>query len=290
MGDSRTRSSIVGRYVTITVDDRSSDVFYETSGTGPTLLCLHTAGADSRQYHDLLTDPAVTRHWRVVAFDLPWHGRSEPPDGWHCEEYLLTTDRYVKTIEAVIDGLALTDVVVLGCSMGGSIVLELARRRSRAVRAVIGLQGAARVHGRFLDWSVRPDLNGSEYAANWVWGLMAPQGPESGRRRLWWIYNQGGAGVYRGDTHFYAHDWDLRGAEGEIDTSQCRVFLLSGSYDYACPPASTRETAGRIAGAQFTEMQDLGHFPMIENYEAFRTHLMPILAQLEGSGDRSAAG
>jgi pimeloyl-ACP methyl ester carboxylesterase len=63
-----------------------------------------------------MADPEVTAHHRVIAFDLPWHGRSSPPDGWWDEEYLLTTDRYVDTIMAVIDALDLDAPVVLGCS------------------------------------------------------------------------------------------------------------------------------------------------------------------------------
>ena len=52
-------------------------------GSGIPLVCLHTAGADNRQYRHLLADPEVTSRFRVLAFDMPWHGKSTPPDGWH---------------------------------------------------------------------------------------------------------------------------------------------------------------------------------------------------------------
>ena len=57
-----------------------------------------TACSDSRQFRHLLADTEVTGRHRVVAFDLPWHGRSLPPEGWWTEEYLLTTDRYVAIV------------------------------------------------------------------------------------------------------------------------------------------------------------------------------------------------
>jgi pimeloyl-ACP methyl ester carboxylesterase len=41
-------------------------------------VCLHTAGADNRQYRHLLADPEITRRFRVLAFDMPWHGKSTP--------------------------------------------------------------------------------------------------------------------------------------------------------------------------------------------------------------------
>ena len=37
-------------------------------------------------------------HFRVLAFDLPWHGKSSPPAGWHDEEYRLTSESYTETI------------------------------------------------------------------------------------------------------------------------------------------------------------------------------------------------
>ena len=78
----------VGRYLHL---DDGRRIFVETAGEGPPLLCLHTAGADSRQFRGLLEDPRVTDHHRVVAFDMPWHGRSDPPDDWQHRRYALDT-------------------------------------------------------------------------------------------------------------------------------------------------------------------------------------------------------
>ena len=51
------------------------------------MICLHTAGSDSRQYKYLLEDPELQADFRMIAFDLPWHGRSAPPRGWRGERY-----------------------------------------------------------------------------------------------------------------------------------------------------------------------------------------------------------
>src|SRR5579885_2985358 len=91
---------IVGRYVHVSLDGRAHRIYFEESGRGIPLLCLHTAGADGRQFRHLMTDSAVTDHYRVLAFDLPWHGKSTPPDGWEREEYRLTT-RPIRTRSAV---------------------------------------------------------------------------------------------------------------------------------------------------------------------------------------------
>ena len=82
---------LIGRYLRLELGGRPVRVFVEEAGSGIPLLCLHTAGADSRQYRHLMLDEAVTAHFRVIAFDLPWHGKSFPPEGYQDEEYRLTT-------------------------------------------------------------------------------------------------------------------------------------------------------------------------------------------------------
>ncbi len=272
---------ITGRYVYLDIAGARNRVYFEEAGLGRPLVCLHTAGADSRQYRHLLCDEQVTSRWHAVAFDLPFHGRSIPPEGWWEREYLLTCEAYAETVMAFVRALGLESPVVLGCSMGGALVLELARRHASEVGAVIGLEAASKIEGRFLDWSLMPDIDGSVMAASWTYGLMAPQSPESARREVWWTYTQGAPGIYRGDTYFYSVDWDLRGREGEIDTSRCPVYLLTGEYDYACSPQETSATAAAIPGARSAKMEGIGHFPMSENYPRFREYLLPILRELE---------
>src|SRR4029453_6931715 len=115
---------IIGRYLTLTLGGRPHRVYFEEAGQGVPLVCLHTAGADGKQYRHLLNDSGITRDFRVVALDMPWHGKSLPPAGWQDEEYRLTTASYIEMILAFCDALALERPVVLGCSIGGKITLE----------------------------------------------------------------------------------------------------------------------------------------------------------------------
>ena len=55
------------------------------------------------------------------------------------------------------------------------------------------------------------------------------------------------------------------------------MHLLTGSYDYATPPAASRALADDIKGATFVEMEGLGHFPMSEDPERFLGYLRPVL-------------
>ena len=91
---------ITGRYLHLDAAGASYRIYFEEAGQGIPLLCLHTAGADSRQYRHLMTDAAITSRFRVIAFDLPYHGRSNPPDRWWLEKYRLTTASYLAFLHA----------------------------------------------------------------------------------------------------------------------------------------------------------------------------------------------
>jgi pimeloyl-ACP methyl ester carboxylesterase len=269
---------IVGRYLTTEVSGISCRIYFEEAGSGVPLLCLHTAGADSRQYRHLMTDLEVTSRYRVIAFDMPYHGRSNPPDRWWLKKYRLTTAEYLATIRAVWLALGLDRPVVMGCSMGGAIVLGVAVEYQRELRGIVGLESSAYAPGRYNEFLHHPAIHGGELGASYTFALCAPQSPESSTRENWWLYSQAGPGVYAGDVHFYSLDWDGRGAITRIDTRVCKVSLLTGEYDYSCTPEMTRQVAAAIPGARLVIMPGMGHFPMIENYPGFRLHLLPELA------------
>ena len=273
-------SAVTGRYVRVELSTGAAQLYAEQAGEGRDLLFLHTAGSDGRQYHHLLADPALRADWRMTAFDLPSHGRSTPPAGLQEGEWLLTTDRYVEAIVAAADALGLERPVVLGCSMGGEICLELALRHPDRFAAVVACQAADRVEGRQVAWAKHARVNEKLFVPEWVDGLMSPTAPPARRAEVRWAYGQSAHGVYWGDIEFYSREWDARDRVGGIDTARCPVHILAGEYDYSCTPELARATAERIPGARFTEMAGLGHFPMAEDPQVFLGYLRPVLADL----------
>lgn len=273
---------IIGRYLNLDCEGRAYRLYVEENGQGIPLLCLHTAGSDGRQYRGLLNDAAVTQNFRVIAFDLPWHGKSSPPAGWQNEEYQLTIASYTAIIRAVSRALALDRPVVMGCSIGGRIVLHLAVEHAKEFRAIIGLQSSAYVEPYYdTSWLHRPDVHGGEVAAGYVSGLMAPMSPEAERWESIWHYMQSGPGVFKGDLHFYKFAGDVRDHIAKIDTSVAPVYLLTGEYDYSASPKAAQEAADRIKGSKLTIMEKLGHFPMSENPALFLRYLRPVLDEIK---------
>jgi pimeloyl-ACP methyl ester carboxylesterase len=272
---------MVGRYVHVEIDGVMNRIYFEEAGSGIPLVCLHTAGSDGRQWRHLLADAEFTKTFRIIAFDMPWHGKSNPPADWDGDEYQLTTARYTQTIRAFCAALDLDRPVVMGCSIGGRIVFNLAIDHATEFRALIGLE-AADFQSPWYDtaWLNRPDIHGGEVCAALVSGLVAPQSPASARMETLWAYKQGGPGVFKGDLYFYRVDGDLRGRVEAIDTGKCPLFLLTGEYDFSCSPEDTLRTASSIKGADVTIMEELGHFPMSENPDQFRRYIALVLAKI----------
>ena len=268
---------ITGRYLTVPIDGAEHRIFIEEAGQGVPLLCLHTAGTDSRQYRHLMNDPAVTDRFRIVAFDMPYHGRSTPPDQWWLARYRLTTKSYLAMIRSVWQTLGLERPVVLGCSMGGAIVLKVAAEYQDELTGIVGLESSAYAPGRYNELLHHPAIHGGELCASYTYGLNAPMSPEVSRRENWWYYSQSGPGVYQGDVYFYSNDWDGREDIKRIDTNRCKVALLTGEYDYSCTPAMSETVASAIPGSRLTIMKGIGHFPMVENYPVFRPYLLAAL-------------
>ncbi|MBL8379603.1 MAG: alpha/beta hydrolase [Burkholderiales bacterium] len=276
--------SVTGRYAHIDLDGRAHRVYFEEAGAGIPLLCLHTAGSDGRQFRAVLNDPAITRHFRVVAFDMPWHGKSSPPEGWEKEDYRLTTAAYTQFIMTFARELGLERPVIMGCSIGGRIVLDLALTHPREIRALIGLQSAAYVERYYESaWLNHAEVHGGQACGAIAYGLMSPRSPDAHRWETVWHYMQGGPGVFTGDLFFYQVEGDIRARIGAIDTKVCPLYMLTGEYDYSASPKDTEAAAARIPGAKVTIMQGLGHFPMSENPEAFLGYLRPVLDEVRAT-------
>ncbi len=300
MGMAEAISPVTGRYITIEVDEIRYRVFYLERGTGRPIVCQHTAGCHNHQWMGLLEDDEFTDRYRVIAYDLPRHGKSDPPENreWWKEEYRLTSEFTTAFIVTLCDALELDDPIFMGSSTGGNIALQIAHRRPDRFGGVIALEACDYTPGFFVDWWRHPEVNVGSTFASICWDLASPLSPESERRRIWFHTTQGSE-VCRGDLHLYSVDHDLRGRLGEIDTTDCPLVMMTGNYDWATTPEDSERAARQIPGAEFIEMTGLGHFPMAENYPLFRTYLArafelieqksagaaPVAAHSEPAGD-----
>jgi pimeloyl-ACP methyl ester carboxylesterase len=271
---------VTGHYVPVTARGTTYRVYYESAGSGRDLLCLHTAGADGRQFHRLMADPRLTAAHRLVAFDLPWHGKSPPSPGAAPGSWRLDTDLYVELIMGFVAAARLDRPIVLGASMSGEICLELAYRHPEDFAGIVACEASERIEGRQTPYAAHPQVNQAYFVPEWIRGLIAPQSPAECAEEIVWHYAQGGPAVFYGDIAFYAGDWDARERVGRIDTNRARLFMLTGEYDYSCTIEHSAATAAKIKGVRFQPMPGIGHFPFAENPALFAAYLLPILSEL----------
>jgi len=279
--DSASIEPIVGRYMTIRIENNDCRIYFEEAGEGIPLVCLHTAGADSRQFRHLLCDHEITKHFRILTFDYPSHGKSNPPVGFQHSKYELTTELYVEMIRAFCRALDLDRPVVMGCSIGGRIVLQLAHAHGSEFRALIGLEAADYQQPWYdSNWLHRSDVHGGEVSAALCSGLVSPVSPDEYRHETLWQYMQSGPGIFKGDLHFYRVDADWRGKLGGINTDVCPLYLLTGAYDFSCTPEDTKRFAAGVPGTTVRIMAEMGHFPMSENPARFREYILPVMEEI----------
>ncbi|MVA37751.1 alpha/beta fold hydrolase [Agrobacterium vitis] len=102
---------------------------FEEKGHGEPLILLHGLGGSAHSW-DLVV-PELQKHRRLVVLNLPGHGGSPLTSG------AATFDGMVAAVEMFLETQGVTSLDVVGSSLGGRIVLELARRgRGRSAIAL----------------------------------------------------------------------------------------------------------------------------------------------------------
>lgn len=107
-------------------------IAYESRGAGPlTLMLIHGWSCD-RTYWDAQVGP-LSSYFQIITLDLAGHGESgSARTDW-------TMAAFGEDVAAVAHALDANDVVLVGHSMGGPVMLEAALRMGDRVRALVGV-------------------------------------------------------------------------------------------------------------------------------------------------------
>jgi len=112
-----------------TIDTSLGPVSYTDQGHGPAVLLLHAALHDRTDY-DAVRDSLLQRH-RVLAVDWPGHGESPSPDK------PLAAVQFGDLAIEFVDRLELSNLVVIGNSVGGYAACRLAIERREHIAGVV---------------------------------------------------------------------------------------------------------------------------------------------------------
>lgn len=175
----------------------------------------------------------------------------------------------------LLDALDLTDVLVIGSSVGGWIAAEMALRDTHRRLRGLTLIDAAGIEGapgrEVVDVATLTPAALSELSFHRP-EFRPDFGSFTEEQRLAAAANQRTLAVYAGDP--YMHDPKLG---VRLHRIQLPVLVLWGEHDGVTPLEYGREFAGRIPGARFVPVADSAHFPFVENPEV-------VFAELAGAG------
>ncbi len=241
-------------------------------GTGRLVVLLNSLGTDLRIWDGVVA--RLPAEIPVLCLDKRGHGLSQI-----AAADMATYAADVATlIEAHGDGAAL----VAGVSIGGMIAQNLALDRPDLVAGLLLSNTGAKI-GDDETWDARLDAletHGLGAMAEAVLERWFSRSFQTGRVAELEGYR---AMLTRTPAEGYAiasralKAADLRERVGAISAP---TLCLAGSADLATPPDLVRALADAIPGADYAEIADVGHLPMIEDPEAVAGHLLDLYRRL----------
>jgi 3-oxoadipate enol-lactonase len=194
--------------------------------------------------------PALTKEFRVLAFDNRGIGESDSPD------YPYTTRMMANDTFAVMDAAGIEQAHVIGKSMGGAIGQIMAVEQPRRVRSLTQTSSFAKLDPRGVrileNWRNSVSHSGweqfcRELLAHFFTAEYFEQNPEGvaraeralvGTKRTVHGYMHTSAAVETHDT------WEI------LDQVRVPSLLLCGGEDLVTPPRQTEAMGKRIPGAE----------------------------------------
>ena len=266
------------------VDGRQCAIHWTEAGTGVPVVFLHTAGADCRQYAHQLADTELQQRYRMFAFDMPWHGQSGGVNGVaEPDSYTLNRADYFAWCDAFLSQIVGEPAIIVGCSMGAAMALTLAADIPDRLLGCVTLEAPLTAPGRASPLLADARVANGTHNPAYVRALLSPTAPQRFRDEACAIYAQALPGIYLGDLKYYSQEYDGAELAPALRAGNLRIELLTGSYDYSASPDNTRALLAMIErpGVTFTEMEGLGHFPMIEAPDRFRPYLLEALDRID---------
>lgn len=249
------------------------DIAYERVGSGPPLVLVHGAADDGRMWRPQLA--ALADEFTVVAWDEPGAGgSSDVPDDF-------TLADYADSLAALIEALAPGPVHVAGISWGGTVTLELYRRRPDLVASLVladtyaGWKGSlppAEVEARVA--GVQQMLAAPSDAFDPTFpGLFAGDPPTEVLALLEEIAADVRPHTLRTQVRLMAES-DLRDVLPRIAVP---VLLIWGEFDARSPLDVAREFERAIPGATLVVIPRCGHVSNLEQPERFNAAVRAFL-------------
>lgn len=258
--------------ITVRADD-GLQLVGEARGKGETALLFLHGWCGDRHYWKHQVD-VFAPDYRVVAIDQAGHGESGK------NRQVGTVDSLAGDVEAVIRGLGLKRVILVGHSMGGSVGLLAAKRMPGTVVAVIGVDTLHNAEFRFPEAVTQPILEGAakdfKGSMAMTFGGLVPEKTDADLRN--WLQTKAAGqdpkmalALMR---DLFSFDTKRAFQEAKVPV---RCINSAGGYKFFNPTAV--EANKKYADFAAVTIDDVGHYPMLEKPAEFNQKLRDVLKE-----------
>ncbi len=253
----------------------SSRLYYadhQPNARGPALLLLHGAAGSH------LVWPGPVRRLtstRVLALDLPGHGRSAPPGR-------RTVAHYAAAVRAFVASAALDRFIVVGHSLGAAIALALALEAPPGLCGLVLIGASARL--RVNDALLGGCFASFDRAADLIVEYGFAAAPPLLRRKTRQAILAAGPVTTFGD-FLACSQFDARAQLRDIDLP---ALVIGGTADRLTPPHQADALAAGLPRARLARVDGAGHFVMLERPDEVARLIAGFLAGEELNTNSSA--
>jgi sigma-B regulation protein RsbQ len=259
------------------------EIDYSIKGTGDTtLLFIHGLNLDQTYWKDQVEE--FSPSYKTVTVDLAGHGKS----GKEREHWTIRS--FAKDVIRVIDREKLSNVILIGHSMGGDIALEIADSIPSSVIGIIGIDNFKDVGFDMTDEFEKGFLEHIENfrkdykkgATEMVKAMLDSTTDEVVASRITASYLQADPDITLAifKNLFPA----MESAPDKLSRLNFPLRLIINDH-----PPRNYEAWNKVLpkGYHLSIMEDTGHFPMVERPEEFNKYLW---IAVKGKGEISSVG
>ena len=250
------------------------DVYYKDEGRGPAILMVHGSVSTLHTWDKVV--PSLSRHYRIIRFDIPPQGLSGPVSD-EAAAHLVPVDIAIQ----LLGKLGVQRVIFVGVSSGGTLGVFLAAQRPDLVERLI-LSNApsdpvTTAHMRQTDEFIAAQREAKEsgFQSLRFWNAFHdffsgdPKRIDSKLREQYYDMNR--RMPEKNYLTLVAQVADHAKAIDAMSRVTAPTLLIWGGRDPLLVPASADTLAGYLNHAQVSKiiLPDVGHYPPLEAPERF---------------------
>ncbi|HEU4718416.1 MAG TPA: alpha/beta hydrolase [Bacteroidia bacterium] len=242
---------------------RGAKIRYSDSGKGRVIVLVHGFLESLEVWYGNGFAQELAKKFRVVAMDLPGHGKSE------CLGYVQKMERMADVVKDVMDHLGLRRYILVGHSMGGYVSLAFAEKYPD------NLRGLCLFHSTSLPDSEEKKLDRerairivkrspAKYTNQLVVNLFALANVRYFRAEINWLRRMAAKTKKQAIVACLEGMKTRPGREMILRFAHFPVMIIGGERDNVIPFSSLHDQVAHTEDGRFLALERTGHMGFIE--------------------------